>query len=73
MDKYLSWFIGPKAENADNFKKLINIIIQDNYHWRKNYFSKDPSLINNTDKRNSLVENDKLLDTINEFLALLGV
>ncbi|NOZ46113.1 MAG: hypothetical protein GXO79_04945 [Chlorobi bacterium] len=71
MDKNLSWFIGPKAENGNTFVELMEIITQDYFHWRKNYFPNDPLLLNKSDQRNFDIENDKLNQNVNEFIAKL--
>ncbi len=71
MDKSLSWFIGPKSENAKTFAELIDLITQDYFHWRRNYFPNDPLLINQSDQREFDSENDLLLQNINEYLAKL--
>lgn len=71
MDKNLSWFIGPKSENAKYFSELLEIITQDYFHWRKNYFPEDPLLLNKSDQRIFNSDNDNLYKNINEFLAAL--
>jgi glutamate/tyrosine decarboxylase-like PLP-dependent enzyme len=71
MDKNLSWFIGPKAENAKYFSELLELITQDYFHWRKNYFPEDSLLINKSDQRDFNQDNDILNQNINEFLASL--
>lgn len=40
-----AWFIGPKAENAEEFEKLIVDAIRDQAHWRRNYHPGDPTHI----------------------------
>lgn len=71
MDKNLSWFIGPKAENATIFTELVELITQDYFHWRRNYFPDDPLLLNKKDQREFDLEYDRLNQNINEFLAKL--
>lgn len=40
-----AWFLGPKAENADEFERLIVEAIRDHAHWRRNYHPGDPTHI----------------------------
>ena len=71
MDKNLSWFLGPKAENASTFEDLLHVIVNDCFHWRKNYFPDDPLLITKSDQHAFDEENDKLYQNVHEFLAAL--
>ena len=71
MDKNLSWFIGPKAENASTFEDLLNVMVNDCFHWRKNYFPDDPLLITRSEQHIFDEENDKLYQNVHEFLAAL--
>src|SRR5258708_17727307 len=40
-----AWFLGPKAENAEWEEKMVLHILQDYFHWRRNYFPSDEILI----------------------------
>ena len=71
MDKNLSWFLGPKAENASTFEDLLHVIVNDCFHWRKNYFPDDPLLITKSDQRDFDADHDKLYQNVHEFLAAL--
>lgn len=71
MDNYLSWFIGPKAENASTFEDLLNVMVNDCFHWRKNYFPDDPLLITRSDQHDFDKDYDKLYQNVHEFLAAL--
>ncbi len=46
-----AWFLGPKAENADLFEKLIADAIRDQAHWRRNFHPDDPTHITEEIKR----------------------
>ena len=61
MDKNLSWFIGPKAENASTFEDLLNVMVNDCFHWRKNYFPDDPLLITKSEQHVFDEENDTIV------------
>ncbi|NKN12286.1 pyridoxal phosphate-dependent decarboxylase family protein [Rhizobium laguerreae] len=46
-----AWFLGPKAENADLFERLIVDAIRDQAHWRRNFHPDDPTHITEEIKR----------------------
>lgn len=66
MDKNLSWFIGPKAENISTFEDLLNVMVD----WRNNYFSDAPLLSIKSNLHVSSNEgNNKLYQNVHELLA----
>jgi len=75
MDKSLSWFLGPKSENENEFKKAAELIIEDYLHWRRNYFPKDALLINKSDQREAEIqqEYDSFFKQLHILLAELSV
>jgi glutamate/tyrosine decarboxylase-like PLP-dependent enzyme len=46
-----AWFLGPKAENAKTWQELINGVLDDYIHWRRNYFPGDPTVVSRGDMR----------------------
>jgi hypothetical protein len=38
-----AWFLGTKAENADEFERLIVEAIRDQAFWRRNFHPGDPT------------------------------
>jgi len=46
-----AWFLGPRAENAEVWQELIDLIFQDHVHWRRNYFPSDPVVLSRVDRR----------------------
>ena len=40
-----AWFIGPKAENAHVFERLVVEAIRDHAFWRRNFHPADPTHI----------------------------
>lgn len=46
-----AWFLGPKAENADEFERLVIEAIRDQAFWRRNFHPGDPSHITEEIKR----------------------
>lgn len=47
MEKLYSNFIGPKAENIDALKELIDLVLEHHSSWRRNNFSDDATLYPN--------------------------
>ena len=46
-----AWFLGPKAENAEEFERLIVEAIRDHAYWRRNFHPGDPTHISGAIKR----------------------
>ncbi len=67
--KLASWFLGPKAENAETEEKLISFILQDYFHWRRNYYPSDEIVIPQSMRRELVDWNDDLAQKITEMLA----
>ena len=67
--KLAAWFLGPKAENAEIEEKLINFILQDYFHWRRNYYPSDEIVIPQSLRRELVDWNDDLSQKIAEMLA----
>ncbi|RLI69081.1 hypothetical protein DRO91_08130 [Candidatus Heimdallarchaeota archaeon] len=43
--KFLSLFLGPKAENANYLEEVLLLVLRDYFHWRRNYFPGDKILV----------------------------
>lgn len=54
------WFLGPKAENADTWTKLLTYIFNDYVHWRRNHFPEDPLVLT----RGSIRRDEAWLDDL---------
>ena len=67
--KLAAWFLGPKAENAEVEEKLISFILQDYFHWRRNYYPSDEIVIPQSLRRDLVEWNDDLAQKIAEMLA----
>jgi glutamate/tyrosine decarboxylase-like PLP-dependent enzyme len=63
------WFLGPKAENADWERGLLLHILDDYYHWRRNYFPADDRLIPESLQREGVDFRDRLAQQLEEMLA----
>lgn len=46
-----SWFLGPRAENAELLERLVTEALRDHVFWRRNYHPEDGVVIRETDKR----------------------
>jgi glutamate/tyrosine decarboxylase-like PLP-dependent enzyme len=64
-----AWFLGPKAENAETEEKLVSFILQDYFHWRRNYYPSDEIVIPHSMRRELVDWNDELAQKIAEMLA----
>jgi tyrosine decarboxylase len=67
--KLAAWFLGPKAENAETEEKLLSFILQDYFHWRRNYYPSDEMLIPQSLRRELVDWNDELAQKLAEMLA----
>ena len=67
--KVAAWFLGPKAENAELEEKMLHFILQDYFHWRRNYYPSDEILITESLRRGFTAWTDKLSQDIAEMLA----
>jgi glutamate/tyrosine decarboxylase-like PLP-dependent enzyme len=71
LHRYLAWFLGPKAENADIMEAMLLQILRDYVYWRKNYFPGDPILINRNLQRQFEDEHDSANQRLHELMAEL--
>ena len=70
-EKLYSWFLGPKAENADIFERLVLEALRDCVFWRRNFHPEDEIIITEEIRRDaSFQESIDLLQQ--EFLTLLA-
>src|SRR5262249_1369964 len=46
-----AWFLGPKAENAEELERLVVEAVRDQAFWRRNYFPGSPPHITEEIKR----------------------
>ena len=66
-----SWFLGPRAENAELFERLVTEAVRDHVFWRRNYHPEDGFTIRETDKRSAGYE-DAVATLTQELLGLLA-
>lgn len=69
LPKHMSWFLGPKAEQAEIFEKLLLEALRDHVYWRRNYIPKDPRAISTKFERDNLEEVDKLSGELHKLMA----
>src|SRR5262245_15477297 len=68
-----AWFLGEKAENADELERLIVEAIRDQAYWRRNFYPSDPTHISESVKRSPeyAFAIDTLRDSYRSLLAFL--
>ncbi|WP_437801802.1 pyridoxal-dependent decarboxylase [Sorangium sp. So ce693] len=68
-----AWFLGPKAENADEFERLIVEAVRDHSFWRRNFHPQDPTHITEQSKRHPsyLHAMDSLKDGFRSLMSFL--
>ncbi len=59
-----AWFLGPKAEHGRVWGEFFRYIIEDYFHWRRNYFPHDPVVISRSKQR----EHEEFWDAMGEQL-----
>ena len=69
--KLYSWFLGPKAENADILERLILEALRDCVFWRRNFHPEDEIIITEKARRDDEFQ-DSLALIQQEFLNLLA-
>ncbi len=69
--KLYSWFLGPKAENADVLERLMLEALRDCVFWRRNFHPEDDILITEKIQREDAFQ-DSLALLRQEFLTLLA-
>lgn len=69
--KLYSWFLGPKAENAEILERLILEALRDCVFWRRNFHPEDDILITERVKKEDSFQ-DSLALIQQEFLSLLA-
>ncbi|MDI1480146.1 pyridoxal-dependent decarboxylase [Polyangium sp. y55x31] len=68
-----AWFLGTKAENADELEKLLVEAIRDHSFWRRNFHPQDPTHITEQAKRHPayLHAMDSLKDNLRSLMSFL--
>ena len=69
--KLYSWFLGPKAENADILERLVLEALRDCVFWRRNFHPEDDILITEKVRRQDEFQDSQALIQ-QEFLSLLA-
>jgi hypothetical protein len=68
-----AWFLGPKAENAQELEALLLEALRDHVYWRRNFHPGDPTHITEKAKREPdfLLAQDRLKENFRLLLAAL--
>ncbi|HEX6965602.1 MAG TPA: pyridoxal-dependent decarboxylase [Gemmatimonadaceae bacterium] len=70
-DSLSAWFLGPHAENAEMFERLVTEALRDHVFWRRNYHPEDGFTIRETAKRSEGYE-DAVATLTQELMGLLA-
>jgi tyrosine decarboxylase len=62
-------FLGPKSENRKFFKEMLNFVIDEHIHWRRDFHPSDPPVASISDRRSANYE-DTLMRTEEALLEL---
>ena len=66
-----AWFLGPRAENAELFERLVTEALRDHVFWRRNYHPEDGFAIREQDKRSEGYE-ETVARLTQELMGLLA-
>jgi len=66
-----AWFLGPRAENADLFERLVTEALRDHVFWRRNHHPEDGVTIRETHRRTPGYE-EAVATLTQEMMALLA-
>lgn len=69
--KFLSLFLGPKAENSNYLEEVLLLVLRDYFHWRRNYFPGDKILVTKELQREFEFYYDKMYQNTIEMTAEL--
>jgi len=70
-DALRSWFLGPRAENAELLERLVTEALRDHVFWRRNYHPEDGFNIRELDKRTEGYE-EAVATLTQELMGLLA-
>ncbi len=70
-DALRSWFLGPRAENAELLERLITEALRDHVFWRRNYHPEDGFNVRELDKRSPGYE-EAMATLTQELMGLLA-
>lgn len=70
-DALRAWFLGPYAENAELFERLVTEALRDHVFWRRNYHPEDGFTIREHDKRSEGYE-EAVATLTQELMGLLA-
>lgn len=72
METLFTYFLGPKGENTEFFKRLVNLAIEWNKRWRENFFDDETIYPENFfESEIYRVESERLEKIFDEFLKRL--
>lgn len=70
-ESYLAHFPGPKGENASFIREMLDLVIDDYFHWRRNYYPDDQGVITSHQANDLSEERSDLLEKVESLLGQL--
>ncbi|CAG4931511.1 MULTISPECIES: pyridoxal-dependent decarboxylase [Acidithrix] len=70
-ENFLAYFPGPKGENSQFIKELFGTVLDDYFHWRRNYYPSDPTVISPSEAHDFIDERSDLQERLSEMLGRL--
>jgi glutamate/tyrosine decarboxylase-like PLP-dependent enzyme len=70
-EPFVGYFPGPAAEAGDLVRSLVDTIVDDHLHWRRNYFPGDPPFMRRSELRYVESQHDELEGAVRALLAKL--
>ena len=70
-ESFLAHFPGPKGENAPFVREMLDLVIDDYFHWRRNYYPDDQGVLTSHQANDLSKERSDLLEKVEQLLGQL--
>ncbi|MGC8465066.1 MAG: pyridoxal phosphate-dependent decarboxylase family protein [Acidimicrobiales bacterium] len=70
-ESFLAYLPGPKGENSELLKVLFDRVLDDYFHWRRNYYPSDPAVTTSAERTLFREEHSDLEEKLFELLGRL--
>ncbi|WP_062399169.1 hypothetical protein [Methanogenium cariaci] len=66
-------FIGPKSENRDYFKEMMNFLVDEHLFWRRDFHPNDPEYIKIRERYSEdfMLTQERMTETLHELSSRL--
>lgn len=71
VESFLAHFPGPKGENAPFIREMLDLVIDDYFHWRRNYYPDDQGVLTSHQASDLSKERSDLLEKVEQLLGQL--